>query len=194
MLVNFEDHLRVIACSSSSSISPLKDILQNLVLRVIYTVQDHILSHKTTYEPYVPKLYQELHIDENKDVDIFQTHPVFGNLTTSIFNCGTGMDVSIDLKLSTLARDHSILKEICRKVKLKACTTNTLTDNYQRISMDKKLGVRITDTLLQLLEGVGAIIEIEKKLDEKELKVEHIMDRPHTPTLPRPTSIFFKDD
>jgi hypothetical protein len=104
--------------------------------------------------------------------------------------------VSISLKLPTLARDQNILKEICRKVKLKSSfvETNSVGSSFQRITIEKKLGVRITDTLLQLLEGVGAVIEIEKKLDENDIKVEHIMDLPHTPPLPRPTSLYFRDD
>ena len=191
VLINFEDHLRVISVvKTENRISPLRDAL-HLVQRVAQAVVDHVANNKTQYEPFVPKLYSKT--TEEGAYDVFETSNVFGNLTTSIFNCGISINISMLVRVPHVAFDRDIMSEICRKLKLKPNyhENQASMDGLYRISVDNKFGMSIRDTIQNCLDGIASIIEIEKQLEDRHVKVEEFLDLPHTPPLPRPSSAMY---
>lgn len=190
VLISFEDHLRILSVvKAEGSISPLKDAL-HLIQRAAKVIADHVVNNKTLYEPFVPMLYSKL--TEGK-YDVYETSKVFGNLTTSIFNCGIAMNISMTVKVPNLASDRIIMNEICRKLKIRPNYPEDPTPHtdFYTIYVDNKFGVSILNTIQQCLDGIASVIEIEKQLEDRHVKVEEFLDLPHTPPLPRPTSAIY---
>lgn len=171
---------------TENRIAPLKDAL-HLVQCVAKGVVDHVVNNKTQYEPFVSKLYSKM---TEGVYEVFESSNVFGNLTTSIFNCGISINISMLVRVPHVASDRDIMSEICRKLKLKPNyhENQASIDGFYRISVDNKFGMSIRETIQHCLDGIASIIEIEKQLEDRHVKVEEFLDLPHTPPLPRPSS------
>eukprot|EP01041_Mallomonas_annulata_P005882 gene5882-11879_t len=96
----------------------------------------------------------------------FQQSSRYGNLTVCPSKVGTGMHVEVQLKLLNLGKSSHHLQIICKSLNLHCVIENSKQHGtFVIISNKVTMGVMESQIIQSVIEGVGALIAIEKKIE-----------------------------